>query len=405
MTQQLETSDTRLASAPCPAELLRCPVTGQPLSWLGLRGLEQLNRELTNGSVRHQDGTPVQGPIDGVYATSDGCFRYAVREQIVLLLPELAIVASQQCHESLRSEKHAVQKFYDEVGWVLDQRGVFADCDRFEDQRSVSADYIRRCHQRLARHLPRRGRFLLDVASGPIQYPEYLEYSQGFDYRVCVDLSFAALQAARRNIGRQGIYILGDITNLPLQDGCVDAAVSLHTIYHVPADEQATAFREVSRVVREGAPAIVVYNWKSPWIRLLKVPRRVVSGLRRAAAAVGSVFRAALGRGSGAKSPLSHRQVDSAQDGPQLYFHAHSHRWFARQAWPFEFQVFCWRSISVDLMKFYIHRGLAGRRLLSWLYRLEEACPHVLGRCGAYPLLVLRRSSSQAGQVERARAA
>ncbi|MCO6454611.1 MAG: class I SAM-dependent methyltransferase, partial [Pirellulaceae bacterium] len=325
--------------------------------------------------------------------TRDGRYRYAVRQQIVLLLPELALVAagadSQRGPQAgLRAEKQRVRRFYDEVGWTIDDRGVFDDAARFEDRRSVSAEYIHRCHLRVARHLPPAGRYLLDAASGPVQYPEYLAYSRGFERRVCVDLSFAALQAARRNLGPRGIYILGDITNLPLRDGAVDAAVSLHTIYHVPADEQATAFRELSRVVRPGNPAVVVYAWKSPWIRLLKLPPRLARLPVRIASRLADWFARRLGADQAGKSPA---------DSP-LYFHAHSCGWFTRQAWPFEFEIHCWRSVSVDLLQSYFHRALAGRAALRALFQLEESMPGLLGRRGAYPLIVLRRN--QAGKPE-----
>ena len=43
------------------------------------------------------------------------------------------------------------------------------------------------------------------------------------------------------------ILDLADVTNLPLKNDIVDAVVSLHTIYHVPKDEQRKAFMVYSR--------------------------------------------------------------------------------------------------------------------------------------------------------------
>ena len=37
-----------------------------------------------------------------------------------------------------------------------------------KDFRVVSRDYIHKCHLRVNDYLPRRGKYLLDVASGPI---------------------------------------------------------------------------------------------------------------------------------------------------------------------------------------------------------------------------------------------
>ncbi len=62
---------------------------------------------------------------------------------------------------------------------------------------------------------PGPGRFLLDAGSGPIQYPEYLTYSDGYRYRVCVDISAVALVEARRRIGKQGLFVVADVSALP----------------------------------------------------------------------------------------------------------------------------------------------------------------------------------------------
>ena len=134
--------------------------------------------------------------------------------------------------------------------------GIFEDTDRFEDLRPVSKEYIHRSHLRVGKHIPRHGKYLLDVASGPVQYPEYLAYSEGYDQRICVDISFAALRAAKKKLGDKGIYIQGDITRLPLKNASVDAFVSLHTIDHVPEENQAEAFRELEQEFsRMKAPA------------------------------------------------------------------------------------------------------------------------------------------------------
>jgi SAM-dependent methyltransferase len=51
---------------------------------------------------------------------------------------------------------------------------------------------------------------------------------------------------------------IGDIQALPLADACVDAALSLHMLYHVPEPEGAVA--ELRRVLRPGGALTVVMN-------------------------------------------------------------------------------------------------------------------------------------------------
>jgi hypothetical protein len=101
------------------------------------------------------------------------------------------------------SIKKDVRQFYDQVGWQKISSGVYQNAE-YEDLRPVSRAYIHKCHLRVNRHLNPQGKYLLDAGSGPIQYPEYLTYSEGYQYRVCLDISIVALMDARERIGGCG---------------------------------------------------------------------------------------------------------------------------------------------------------------------------------------------------------
>ena len=148
--------------------------------------------------------------------------------------------------------KQEVREFYDQVGWQEVTQGVYQNA-HYEDLRPVAREYIHRCHLRVARHLKPAGRFLLDAGSGPIQYPEYLDYSQGYQYRVCVDISIVALQEARKRIGEHGLFVVADVANLPFKPGVFEGVVSLHTIHHLPQEEQLQAYQELYRVLAPAA--------------------------------------------------------------------------------------------------------------------------------------------------------
>ena len=75
-----------------------------------------------------------------------------------------------------------VAEFYGSVGWDTEDE-ITEDARRWEDLRPHAAAYVSQCRLRVARHTSERGQYLLDMASGPIQYPEYLEYSRTFDKR------------------------------------------------------------------------------------------------------------------------------------------------------------------------------------------------------------------------------
>src|SRR5262249_11462139 len=178
--------------------------------------------------------------------------------------------------------------------------------------RPVASDYVHKCRLRINEFIPPGGKYLLDAASGPVQFPEYITYSSHFEYRICVDLSFAALRQAKKKLGEKAVCILADITNLPLKTNAVDAAISLHTIYHVPMDEQRTAFEEIHRVLTPGSSAVVVYSWgpHSILLNVMLFPLPVVRALRRLRSRVA--------------------QLTNNKLRPRLYAHMYDYKWFAR---------------------------------------------------------------------------
>jgi SAM-dependent methyltransferase len=134
-----------------------------------------------------------------------------------------------------------VRQFYDAVGWQQVSDGVYQNA-QYEDLRPVSREYIHKCHLRINRYLRHSGKYLLDAGSGPIQYPEYLSYSEGYKYRICLDISIVALKEARDRIKNQGLFVVGDIAQLPFKNGSIDDVVSLHTIHHLPPEDYKPAF-------------------------------------------------------------------------------------------------------------------------------------------------------------------
>lgn len=143
-------------------------------------------------------------------------------------------------------------------------------------------DYVSKCRLRLLHHIPKAGEKILDMASGPIQYPEYLEFSKGFTKRYCVDLSSQALESAEKKLGEHGVYLCGSFFELEFAPETFDCAISLHTIYHMDRDLQELAVRKLIAVCKPGAPVIIVYsNPQSLITRLEYFPRKLKAGLRK----------------------------------------------------------------------------------------------------------------------------
>ncbi len=360
---------------------LQCPLTGESLR-------RATPNEIEIALARFDEPT-----VDAVLVTRSGRLAYALRAGIYCLLPSLAVPLTPDAPallSAIDSTKDEVRRFYDELGWTRQGDAVFVDAAKYEDLRPVAAEYIRRCHQRVSRHLAPQGRWLLDVASGPVQYDDYLAYSAGYQARVCCDISFRALQEARRRLGGHGRYVLGDITGLPFRDGAFDGVVSLHTIYHVPTAEQANAFCEIFRVLAPGRTAAVVYSWgaHSPLMRVLNFPPRFC---RRIANRLAGLAR----RISVHSTPATPAAAMAAPESLGLYSDQRPPSFLRDRSWPFSYRVFPWRSLGTDATKLYCHSWLGGRQLLRAVFALEERFPDLLGWAGQYPIVVISKTSQE----------
>jgi ubiquinone/menaquinone biosynthesis C-methylase UbiE len=276
--------------------------------------------------------------------------------------------------------KQEVQDFYNRVGWQEISEGVYQNAT-FEDLRPVAREYIRRCHLRVLRHLKQQGTFLLDAGSGPIQYPEYLEYSKNYSFRVCADISILALQEARKRIGGQGLFVVADIAHLPFKPNAFEGVVSLHTIHHLPLEDHLTAYEELYRVLAQGCSAVIVNGWKNPpverWARAL---RRLTDKLSPKKAT------------SQADLPPAASLPTPDQAGGKTFVSKYDAAWFKEAVGArLPYKIWVWRSVSVGIMRTWIRDGRFGSWLLGAVYRLEEMFPHFWGEKGVYPLIVVKK--------------
>lgn len=278
--------------------------------------------------------------------------------------------------------KQQVREFYDQVGWQKTAGDLYQNA-RYEDLRPVSAEYIHRCHLRVKRHLPASGRFLLDAGSGPVQYPEYLTYSQDHDYRVCADLSIVALSEARKRLGERGLYVLADVSNLPFRSGAFDGVVSLHTLHHLTQADQFRAYDEFVRVLSPGRSAVVVNGWTdSPLMRATNWLVRLAEGL-------GGWVARLRGRPVPSRKPEKRKASD---EGAGTFTRKLNAGLLRREfSGKIAFEIRVWRSVSPRWLRALVHAPTGGRLWLRLLYVLEERFPHWFGEKGQYPMVILRK--------------
>ena len=289
--------------------------------------------------------------------------------------------------------KKSVREFYDQVGWQSIGETLYQNA-QYEDLRPVSQDYLHRCHMRVKRHLAQEGTYYLDAGSGPVQYPEYLTYSEGYRARVCMDISIVALKEARKRVGEHGFYVVADITHLPFKSDVFDGISTLHTIHHVPMEEKYLAYEALYRTLIPGRQMVVVDGWThaplmtrlAGWMDFMKRLRAWRKGKEDKTGQQPTVNESVTkDNGSkdgtvGSASPVGTFVDKFDVDG---LIELLSDR--------MDFEIFVWRSVSVPFLRSVIYPDWGGRFWLKVIFWFEERFPRLLGRIGQYPLIVIRK--------------
>jgi SAM-dependent methyltransferase len=278
-----------------------------------------------------------------------------------------------------------VREFYDQIGWSQVGDGLYQNA-RYEDLRPVAQEYIHKCHLRVNRHLDPQGRFFLDAGSGPVQWREYLTYSEHYAYRVCGDLSITALKEARQRLGDKGLYVVMDIAHLPFKADAFDGLVSMHTIHHLPAQDHKKAYAGLVRVLKPGRQAVVVNGWSNP--PLMRAADRVANLFKRMFKSTANATPAVQGA-----KPVT-AKVTKDEEPTGTFVHKSNAGWLREQLKDVTpIKIYCWRSVSTKFTRTYIHEKAGGRLLLRLIYWLEELFPRFFGENGQYPIVAIAKTT------------
>ena len=349
---------------------LRCPITKN--------GLDLVHKEeFTNYNI--PDNFESFGDLTRGLIDKTNQYFYPIFDDIIVLHEQYALFVGtgKDMRKNLSFDKKRVFDYYNEVNYkIKDSLKIYEDSPKWVDFREISSKYMRTAFVRASRFYAPTGKYLLDIASGPIGLPEYMTLCNGYEYRVCVDISINALIQAKINIekaGKRGIYICGDITNIPIQDNTVDTVLSQHTLYHIPKNDQKTAVNEMYRVAKLDSKIVIIYSWfyhswfmnlSLNFIQLYRIIRHIA----------GKIY------------------VRIFPSKPRLYFYPHSPRWFKKS---FEFskdiKFYCWRSTNKYFMNLYIHNWLFGKQILDKLIKIEDKYSKFMSTFGEYPAIVITK--------------
>ena len=250
-----------------------------------------------------------------------------------------------------------VNKFYNESGWHKKNQSTL-DAILFEDLRDCAKKYVSKCRLKLLNHIPKKGTNLLDFASGPIQYPEYLKYSKNFKLRHCVDFSKLAIEIAKKKIGKRGKFYCKDFFKIKFEKDFFDCILSLHTIYHIDKNLQLNAVKKLLNISKKNSPVIIVYS----------NPNTILSRIKR-------IF------------------TNKKKNKNNLYFFCHPISWWSQFEKSAHVSIKPWRSFSSDHQKIIFPNNYLGKKLLDFLFIMEGIFESFFINNFQYYVVVLKKNN------------
>ena len=242
-----------------------------------------------------------------------------------------------------------MESFYNNRGWDMVGENT-NDALINENLTPVARTYVSKVRQRILENLS-SGEALLDVGCGPIQYPEYLEYSMNFDVRVCVDLSKKALIQAEQKIGDKGIFIEGDYLDIATpKQAPFSGATLINVLYHVHKSKQELLVRRILSDLIPGAKFVIVYS--NPNTISARLTAFLVS-VKRFAKNLN-----VLNSGSSSVNPI--------------YFYRFPLDFWQKFQDVAKVETKAWRTFSPALEKLFFRRYAGGRAFLRFFYWLEN---------------------------------
>lgn len=269
-------------------------------------------------------------------------------------------------NENKNTAEKIISDFYNTKGWE-EKEGNTIDAIAFEDLRDCAKDYLIKCRLKLLNYIPNSGTNFLDMASGPIQYKEYLTYSKNFNKRYCVDLSNSALIEAKNKIGEHGVFLLGSFFDIALENDFFDCIVSVHTIYHMDKDLQESAIRKMIDIVKKDKPIIIIYSNPNSLVRKITLFIKKISKFFNK-----SNFTKVPGEG-------------------ELYFYTHSLMWFERFKDVAEVEVVPWRTFGTEVQKKLFPNNQFGKYLFKILYFFENKFQKLFNYISLYPMIIITK--------------
>ena len=262
----------------------------------------------------------------------------------------------------MNKDKKNVYDYYNQQGWEVSSGGVISLDEEINVNNNESCiTYNTKTRRRVLENLNNldgKKNKLLDVASGAIHLPELLEYSGDFQQRYCVDFSSKALDQAKKNLVNSGqkdcVFYNLDFLESSFESNYFDAAISLHTLYHIDMDKQHDFVKNLIKCVRTEGLVIIVYSNPFSMQQIITFPVFLWQNLK-------SLIKNILIRLS---------LLDKSKEN-KIYFRRKNIFWWKRFRNLGEITISSERTFNASFEKKFIPDNTFGKMIYNFFYWLE----------------------------------
>lgn len=346
--------------------ILQCPVTKEDLL-IADKTILQLA-----STIAGKENLFTEGLVN-----NSQTYFFPLKKQIIFLLNYYAIPLKENAENFTKFDldKQRIFNYYNEIDYYeYDGQQVYGDAAKFVDFRLFALKYTQHGFSNTRQYINQTGKYFVDAACGPVAFKEYIFLADGFECRICIDISANALIQAQKNLAKynqKGIFICADITNIPIKENTADAVICQHGLFHVEKKMQSSALQELVRIAKPESKIAIVYDWfyHSLAMNLALGPFQFYRIVRHYA---GKLYARVFKKN-------------------KLYFYSHSPGWFYKNNPGREMKIFVWRSINKHFANLYIHEKLGGKKMIRYILKLEKKYPEKMGWIGEYPVIVIEK--------------
>ena len=250
--------------------------------------------------------------------------------------------------------EHKLSNFYNSKGWSQKDNRYF-DSILWEDNRDCAKEYVSNCRLRLKDFILKDTNVCIDVGCGPIQYKEYLEYYKYSNKNHFLDLSKKAIEEAKNKTKKNSIFFCDSVLNFK-KDNYYDLIIFNHSLYHINKKYQKKAVLNLIKSLKINGKFLITYTNKySFWNLIFFIPQMFFDLIKN--------------------------------NNRKIYHYSFNIKWWDQFNKYASIKKYPLRSISSRESKLIIPNNIIGKKIFSWLFKMEEKYPKFFTKFGTYYII------------------